>query len=371
MFSEEHLKYKIVNTYMDKDIKQAIQMCVNYLNLKQGRVSDDFYLILLDMYQVDNNREKFENLSETYRKMRGTVIKIWENKETTKMVSRNNSLQFKGGIDHRKPECLKQIDEFYQSAKKRKFGRMDFNNLNILTSTPKGLTELLELLYDFKESDITIVLMGDNKITDLNHEMFNQVREKINYKFDEWQSRKDIDKNPDFKRVLELKNNIDELEELVYLLRLEMYQWKGYLKDFSELSYEYKNRYNKFPPDYKKKWEKSKMVDNLKDGITTIEYSEKMGLSNTQNEVFKFNVKEINQQNLHYLTEYLNSNKNLVIFLDFKEVDYFNPKACEELLLFIQNYRTDNSYDIYIKNANTMIKVLFESVGLKEYISFG
>ena len=395
MFDETQLQYEIVRVYMDREVDNAIAMCRNYINSKHGQVDDDFFQMLFAMYETTNNKIQFIKLAKTYSDLTGKVRKTWIEKEEIEIVSNKNLFISNGALDVKSIETLQ---EFYMSCLSKKFGRIDFNKLNIIKSNYLGLHKLLDILYALKKSDVFLTIMGDNKILNFNMNQFNELRNNsekaIDAKIKEEETQQNINKllNKKTESGTFLKNTfnkkellastleeIDKLEKIVYLLKLEILQWKGYEKEHNRLALDYHNRFDLMPPEYHREDEKIKLMNtqnkmHTNNGIVLIDKQKGKtigGVSSIQNEVLKYLVKEINSQNINYLLDYLNATDHFIITLDFSNVDYFTYDAAHSLLSFLKTYRKNNAkqYIIHINRCNKMIEIMFRMFGLENYVT--
>ena len=237
--------------------------------------------------------------------------------------------------------------------------------------------------------------MGDNKILNFNMNQFELLRQNsskaIEMQKEIEEKQISVDKLLNIEKPTTQQNKaflssvfdkkdllektireINKIEEIVYLLKLEIYQWKGQEEQYVDLSLDYFAKYSKIAPNYKKSGEKFKLSAQKEsgNGVITIETSDNVGVMNMSNEVLKFHVKEINNQNLHYLTDYLNGKHSFMIFIDIKNVDYFSYEAGQELLTFFKTYRKDKDYIVNIKNPNKMIEIVFTMFGLNEFVTY-
>ena len=214
------------------------------------------------------------------------------------------------------------------------------------------------MLYRLKDTDYIINLMGDNKIL--------QIQGEVDY------IKKLLTGNPqEFPAWLKrLQPIMGEMEKVIILLQLELLQWKGYIRPFTQLIETYIDKYGEIPTDYKEKWEKSKSSASYRSGISRVYVSDTVSTSSVPEEVFSLDVNEVNRQNLHYLTNYLSGNSNFAIFLDFKGIRYFTDDAARQLIAFFAHYRNEDSYDINVIHANKMIEILLKHLGVGEYLKF-
>jgi len=412
----EKLKHYLVREYLANNVDRAIDMCKNYINQNKGKVDDDFFEIMFALYRVTNNKEKFIKLSKTYSDLTGNIGKIWREKEEHKMFSGKHVFIVDGGFNDK---YQKKIESFKDSSLSRKFGRIDFNRVNVLQSNSETFQMFLDMLYAFKESeDVRIILMGDNNILDFDMEQFGVFIDKIknnsdslyyeinnHYVIDLENIKEDsdfvkayrvVDVNEiedgkiaekfDDKKKHNLKkiDNVDEVvadieqcEKLMYLLKMELLQWKGYEKQYIDVSEKYFEKYEEFPPQYLHKYEKVLQIKNMnmelnKTGnseVATIVRAVQAGMTGNVNEMLRFNVREVNRQNIQYMFDYLSTTKSPIIYVDLLEVDFFDYDAAQSLLQFLNKYRGHTSkYELYIKNANKMISLTFDMIGLNDYL---
>lgn len=377
----QKLKYEVVRIYMSKDIKQAIKLCGSYINSKKDEILlskelkrpineeldsiiNDFFELMFDMFQVINDKVSFINISKTYSELTNKIPPEWIEKpddyhEYISTISNKNFLILNGPViinknnseeefedkenDNSIKEDLEQknneiidenweikIDNFVKNCfgNKPVFGRLNLSKLNIKKSNAEGLKKILETLYMFKNypNKPNIIIMGDNNITEF----------KVNVK--------DEDK---------------EKNEIIDLLKLEIYQWKGQEKKYFESSIDFLKKYSKMPPEYSKNNEiqliNSKNEKDNSNSIVTIEISEDSGI-----EKLIYQVKEINPQNLNYLIDHVQNYKFPIIDLD--NVDYFTYDAAVELMVFLN--KNQFKYKPNFIKVNKMIKVIMEMVGL-------
>lgn len=390
MIAETQFKYELVRLYMNREIDTAIEMCRQYINNNKGVVQDDFFLMLFDMYRAKNDKIKFLKLAKTYSDLTGTIRKIWTDREYSETISNKNIfIAPNNGVLNNNETILKKIDDFCQNTIQKKFGRLDFNKIDFMQSSSVGLQKILDTLYELRKSNAKVVLMGDNKILGFNFQYFDNLRENSELSIE--QKKEEQEKQNEINRFLqkeetflsdkfskeqileEMLQEIDKKEEIIYLLKMEIYQWKGFEKEYIDLSLDYFSKFQKVPMDYKKNEEKLKIKYETSfgedsKGIVGIE-SVSFGINtDNKNEILKFYCNEINKQNLHYLTDYLSSKNRFVIFVDFSNVDFMTYEAASELLVFMNHYRTDDKYLIHLKNVNKMIEIALNMVGLSDYL---
>ena len=112
---------------------------------------------------------------------------------------------------------------------------------------------------------------------------------------------------------------ISNIEKVVYLLKLEILQWKGYEKKHIELSIDYCNKFDVMPPEYHKDGEKIRRMSqsNNSSGVVSVEKM-KNTINDVSTDVLVYKVNEVNTQNLDYLIDYLKGCNQFVITIDFK-----------------------------------------------------
>lgn len=194
--------------------------------------------------------------------------------------------------------------------------------------------------------------------------------ENINSNKDEVKSQEEIENE-------NLLKEIAKKEQLLMLLKLEILQWNGQEQHYKYLSEEYSKKYKKFSPDYQKEYESvNRVKPQNRIGafqITNAEESKFNSVSKNTPVIESLN-NEIHSHNLEYLMQYLDNiepSNNPVIFMNLYKTNFFTYDAANKLMLFMQEQkRHERNYELFIKNANSLIKVIFKMSGLSEYVKY-
>lgn len=204
MFFDLNLKNEIVRQYNLGNIKKAIDMCVNLLRNKNGEVDAAYYRLLLDLYQIDQNYINFVKIRNIYFEQFGVYLQDWRNNKQEKFTNQNFFL-FKGEIQTKTIEAL---NLFYQKCQESRLGRVDFTQIDLMQSSLEGIKRLLQLLYECRQQQIHLILMGDNKILQWNIAQYDVILQ-------ETEQPSEI-----------LVQKIQELKQTAYLIQLEILQRK-------------------------------------------------------------------------------------------------------------------------------------------------
>lgn len=170
---------------------------------------------------------------------------------------------------------------------------------------------------------------------------------------------------------------ITKKEELLFLLKLEILQWNGEAQKYLSLSEQYRAKYKKFSPDYQIELESKNRIkhQNRVGSFEIMTAAENNFNSVSQNTpVIQSLANEINTHNLDAIIKYLDDldhNTHPVVFMNLNKTNFFTYHAAKTLMLFMQQQReSEKQYDLFIKNANSLIKVIFKMSGLSEYVKY-
>jgi ABC-type transporter Mla MlaB component len=155
-----------------------------------------------------------------------------------------------------------------------------------------------------------------------------------------------------------LKDDFLSHEQDFWLFYLELLQWKGKQEEFEELSFEYAMKFELSPPD----WDK--------DGVMSTEKSQEEEVSD-DNKEFKLE-KIITYTNIDLMFEFIKdkfSSQNTVE-IDLSHVERIDFTSAGSITHFVQEILSeDNSKQLIFKNPNEMIVVLFEMLGINEFVN--
>ena len=209
---------------------------------------------------------------------------------------------------------------------------------------------------------------------------------------------------------VDLLNEHQKIIELLYLLKMEIYQWKGEEEKYNYLAIDYMERFKKIPHEYNSEQEKIylqflkrkekdksvftkdnnindksnyvcklKEIDNnniqyVFDFIDTkiLQHTEPIGLIDsigTMNTIKQItnSIKSDNSSNLTEILKYndLQDIKNkFTIVLDMKNVDHISHNIAQKIVEFIKNKEKQNII-IKMTNLNILLRYQMLFVGLK------
>lgn len=190
---------------------------------------------------------------------------------------------------------------------------------------------------------------------------------------------------------VDLLNEHQKIIELLYLLKMEIYQWKGEEEKYNYLAIDYMERFKKIPHEYNleqekiylqflKRKEKDKSVftkdNNINDKSSYVCKLKEIDNNNIQY-VFDFidtkilqHTESIGFSKSSNLTESLKSNdlhdtKNkFSIILDMKNVEHISHNISQKIVEFIKNKEKQN-ITIKMTNLNILLRYQMLFVGLK------
>ncbi len=324
---EIELVHELAKLFMLKDIGKCIRLAVGFVNVKNGKISDGFWNLLFTIVYIDDDKLLFEKLSKNYNSITTKMPPVWieKAKNNTMSTASKNIIVIDCPL---KSNLQKKFENFYSVSKENNFGRIDFSKIDLENSDDDGIEVLLKMLHKLKNDFINVQLMADNVITDYFH------------------------------------NNKDNVSEKMWLLELEILQWKGYEDKYLDLSSEYYFKYNNYPPDYK-----SDFIEK----INNKDYEKNHLIKNIDNKmVYLIKEEHITSQNISgNILNFLESNNETIIQFDFSKINFFDYSAAEDLLKFLTTYRnSESNYQIFIDKANVMIKIMFDMIGLKSKVQF-
>ena len=102
---------------------------------------------------MKNDRDNFIKASRKYSSITGNLQTAWVEKEEENYINNNNLYIIDGPLNDDE-EFKKNIHNFCYHSNKIKFGRLDFNNIDIINSNNYCLNLLLDALYEFKTVDV-------------------------------------------------------------------------------------------------------------------------------------------------------------------------------------------------------------------------
>lgn len=327
---------EIAGFYSEGDIRTSIEKLKNYINEQKGKVLQTYWYMLMDCYQILNNRTDFERIALAYARACGASPPSWythdKNLNKNSMTGKNILiLPPEFNVDF-----VVIFKDFLKSARKEKFCRINISQCKFEQSSLKAIKKLYELFVNLRKYKVNAVLMGDNNLIDICHKYMNP------------------DENS-FDQIEEFKNE----EQFFSLLYLELLQWKGQREEFEEKAIEYANLFHISSPG----WEENGIMLNHDAKESNISQHDPLEID-----------KNINLSNIQQITELIledfKNNQNSEI--DLSKVDYIDFNSIGILNQFIQEIKNSNSYkdkEIILKYPNEMMNVLFKMTGLSEFVT--
>lgn len=233
---------------------------------------------------------------------------------------------------------------------------------------------------ELQELDLELAALDAQKPKPLEEPQVSHIERQVREQNGEVEGIDGISHNDDNAQKLKLEQEQKEIankERLLMLLKLEILQWNGQEAQYTVLAETFRQKYQKFSPDYQAEYasinrvKPQNRIDSFE--ITTAEHNNFNSVSKNTPVIVSLS-NEIHSHNLDDLTQYLDNiepNNHPVVFINLKRTNVFNYEAANRLMLFMQQQKNSGRhYDLYIKNANSLIKVIFKTSGLSEYIKY-
>ena len=141
---------EITNIYAEGDSKTAIEILEAILNKHRGQVDKKFWFMLMDLYQITNQQQKFEKSAILFANVFKSSPPSWMSAQAIN----NNSIVGKNVLlisNSLNMNELHRFKEFLKNAKEKKFARIDASKLKLETSDIDGLNLLLRTMYDLRK----------------------------------------------------------------------------------------------------------------------------------------------------------------------------------------------------------------------------
>lgn len=331
--NEEDFAQGLATAYSENNSEYVIEKLRDYLNQNNGQVPQKFWYMLMDCYQADNKKEEFEKAAISFAQIFHTSPPSWfETESSTKntVMSGNNIMilepQFK--LSH-----TEKFPTFLKAAKNEKFCRINVSPCKFELSETKAILKLLELFKSLRKSKVLAVLMGDNNLINFCK---NYIKPDLNNKM--------------------LKEEFIAEEANIWLLYLEVLQWKGMKEEFEDLALDYAVTFEISPPD----WD-----DN---GVMRLDKKHKLELDE-EPELERI----INSSNVSLLLEMIEKqfakSKKPEINLSFVEaIDFAAAGSISYKIQELWMNPSNQNKKITFIHPNEMIVTLFDMVGVTEFV---
>lgn len=326
---------EITNIYAEGDSKTAIELLEAILNKNRGQVDKKFWFMLMDLYQITNQQQKFEKSAILFANVFKSSPPSW----TRPTAINNNSIVGKNVLlisNSLNMTELNRFKEFLKNAKEKKFARIDASKLKLETSDIDGLNLLLRTMYDLRKYKVLSVLMGENNL-------INIAQQYINY-------------NEDTKKHL-LERFIPH-EQIFWLLYLEVLQWKGRIDEFNEVAVEYAMKFEISPPGWEDKGVMKVEEESIKKSLMEEEVTmEKVFTSNNINTLFAIISNKIQK-----------SNKVEIDFSGVERIEFSSTGALGHYLQQLSIDDNTKNVRVTLKHPNELVYSLLELAGITQFL---
>lgn len=333
--SSSSLAEEIATLFSEGEKTTAIKIITEHLNENKGNVDKRFWYMLMDAYQADGNRQAFEKIALAFSHKFETSSPSWfsnttETKPTTMMAGKNIIIL----EPHFKVSQTDRFKEFLKASREEKFCRINVSQCKFEMSEPEALQHLYKLFKNLRKYEVKSVLMGDNNLISFCKSYINPVLENKG-----------------------LKQEFLAIEELFWLLYLEILQWKGRQEDFENIALDYAMKFEVSPPG----WE-----DN---GVMKIE----IVVDKNENQTDELVETILNSNNIQTLLDTIKDKfeSSEKCEIEFGHVERIDFASAGSISFFIQELWSDDKYanrKVIISHPNEMILTLLEMVGATEFI---
>lgn len=328
---------ELATIYSEGNLKYVIDALRNHLNQNNGTVPQRFWYMLMDCYQVEQNKVEFEKVAIAFAYLFSTSPPSWfESDEGVKknVMSGKNIMILE---PHFKAVQTEKFKTFLISSKEEKFCRINVSPCKFELSEYVAIEKLYELFKNLRKNKVLAILMGDNNLINFCKTYINPVMSNKT-----------------------LKTDFIENEQTFWLLYLEILQWKGLEEEFEELALEFAMKFEISPPG----WEKNGAMSLDKDSKLT-------DISNDDNNPSLD--KYLTSNNIDILLEMINRGfqKSNKAEIDLSNVDTIDFAAAGSISYQIQELWSNPSYSqkkVIFRYPNEMILTLLEMVGVTEFI---
>lgn len=332
-YSNTSIAETIASLFSEGDTDDALNRLRSYINENEGKVDKRYWFMLMDIYQVLNDEKSFDKVGMIFANAFGTSPPAWVNSTNEKSSSVNGRniiiLEQKLTQEH----GLK-FKEFFKESKKEKFCRINVSQCKFEQSDLAGILLFYKLLVDLRKNRIMSVLMGDNTLISFCKSYIDQ-------------------SNP-----RSLREDFMSREQDFWMFYLELLQWKGKKEEFEELSFDYAMKFELSPPD----WDK--------DGVMSTEKSqeEDKTLANHDTAIDKV----LTYSNIDSLLDVIKEKfiSQNTVEIDMSSIERIDFASVGSIAHFVQDFSAeDNSKQLILNNPNEMILILFEMLGINEFVT--
>lgn len=327
---------ELATVYSEGGLDYVITTLRNHLSQNNGTVPQRFWYMLMDCYQVVQNKAEFEKVAIAFAYLFSTSPPSWfESDELVKktVMSGKNIMILE---PHFKSVHTDKFKTFLLAAKEEKFCRINVSPCKFELSELVAIEKLYELFKNLRKHKVLSVLMGDNNL-------INFCKTYI---------------NPNLSNKI-LKDDFLAREDLFWLIYLEILQWKGLEKEFEDLALEFAIKFEISPPG----WETS--------GVMSLDKISKLDPSMDDEEPQI--EKSLNSHNIDVLLNMINngfqnSNKAEIDLSNVETIDFAAAGSISYQIQELWSEPLNTQKRVIFKYPNEMILTLLEMVGVTEFV---
>lgn len=334
--SNVDVEAEVATVFSEGEDEVAISILKDHIDNAKEESSNKLWYMLMDIYQIKGDSEAFNQLALEYAQVYNTSPPSWfgdDYKAEKEMAGGGKNMLILEPI--LKDTHIEKFREFLKSAKEEKFCRINVSQCKFEQNDIKHIEKILKLFTDLRRVKITAILMGDN----------NLIKFCKSY----------VELGDDEKT---LKPELVKHEQLLWLLYLEVLQWKGQQEEFEEYALKYAEKFEISPPG----WED--------DGVMSFKQDSKELTAEDAEVEFDRN---LNSNNIDKLLNYINEKFELGedAIINFNSIDRLDFGAAGAVSFHIQELSSNTQYasrKVVFKHPNELIVALLDMVGCVEFI---
>lgn len=337
------IEEEIATTFSEGEDQLAIQTIKNYFKEKNGNVEKRIWFMLMDLYQILKDPQEFDKVALSFAQAFGASPPSWFGEDPNQVKKDSlgggkNMIILEPVLD---ASYAEKFRELFKSAKKENFCRINVSQCKFEQNDNVILEKFLKLLTDLKKSKTISVLMGDNNLISF--------------------CKKFIE-DPSFRK--NVNPALNDNEQIVWLLYLEVLQWKGQMEEFENLALDFAERFEMSPPG----WDDNGVMDLNKAG----KESENSDSENSDNNGLNLD-RNLNDNNVNTMLDYIKLKFETEDYaeIDLSHVERIDFSAAGSISFHIQELWSNPDYahkKVILKNPNELIIVLLHMVGATEFV---
>ena len=329
------IEEEVATIFSEGDNDTSIALIKDYFKQNSGKVEPRVWFMLLDLYQVIGAKDDFDKTALAFAHEFGTSPPSWFGELHTE-VKKDSMGGGKNMIilePIMKEDYIDKFKELFKVSKKENFCRINVSQCKFEQNSPEILEKFLKLLLDLRKAKVVSVLMGDNNLIAFCKKFIQDA----NYK-----------KPPTF----------ENHEQLIWLIYLELLQWKGQLEEFENIALEFAEKFEISPPG----WDDKGVMDLSSVTKDNTEDDNSIGLD-----------KDINGNNIDPLLNYIKSSfeKGSHAEVDMAKIDRIDFSAAGSISFHIQELWSNPSFSnkkVIFKHPNELVIILLHMVGVTEFV---